>query len=348
MSAYSILGLPEGASKEDARRAYRRLALLYHPDRNSSPEAQRKFIEITEAYQEIAEGKRPKSSFNIYDFYQPVNTNPRYRTAEERERLRQEWAKEYAKQELEEYLAGVESFKKSRYYPLMIVFFHVIRIFFFIVGAFLCMIPFIALLNGSHAGVLFTGLITIPPGLFIIKSGQDAFLDLRPYYRGHKNTESPKEPKKGFFSRKLPGLDFSHSRPQKVLIMIPALFTFLLFADYFLPQRTTHEEVIKNTSYGARIVTEHFSIRASRDGAVYPGNNVIIEYTPIFHTVLTYTNEEGEQFYPPQSIYSGMGIFLPVILILCWMGWATGNPNEADGLTVVTFGFMLLVFLFFM
>ncbi|RYD71844.1 MAG: molecular chaperone DnaJ, partial [Sphingobacteriales bacterium] len=36
MNAYEILGVPEGATKEEIKRAYRQKAFQYHPDKNSS------------------------------------------------------------------------------------------------------------------------------------------------------------------------------------------------------------------------------------------------------------------------------------------------------------------------
>ncbi|CAE8630329.1 unnamed protein product [Polarella glacialis] len=48
---YRVLGLKLGARASCARKAYRQLALRFHPDKNlDSPEATRKFQEITEAY----------------------------------------------------------------------------------------------------------------------------------------------------------------------------------------------------------------------------------------------------------------------------------------------------------
>lgn len=50
---YEILGLAKGASKEEIKKAYRNLALKYHPDRVSpdkKKEAEEKFKEISEAY----------------------------------------------------------------------------------------------------------------------------------------------------------------------------------------------------------------------------------------------------------------------------------------------------------
>lgn len=49
---YEILGLAKNASKDDIRKAYRRLAMKYHPDRNpDSKEAEEKFKEVKEAYE---------------------------------------------------------------------------------------------------------------------------------------------------------------------------------------------------------------------------------------------------------------------------------------------------------
>jgi DnaJ-class molecular chaperone len=47
---YGILGLRKGASKKEIQEAYRRLALLFHPDRNKDGNAEERFKEISEAY----------------------------------------------------------------------------------------------------------------------------------------------------------------------------------------------------------------------------------------------------------------------------------------------------------
>ena len=48
---YEILGVPRDATSDEIKRAYRKLAMTYHPDRNNgSREAEDRFKEITEAY----------------------------------------------------------------------------------------------------------------------------------------------------------------------------------------------------------------------------------------------------------------------------------------------------------
>ncbi|MEM3095584.1 MAG: J domain-containing protein [Nitrososphaerota archaeon] len=62
---YEILGVPRNASKEEIKRAYRRLALQYHPDRNKSPDAEEKFKEISEAYAVLSDDEKRR----LYDMY---------------------------------------------------------------------------------------------------------------------------------------------------------------------------------------------------------------------------------------------------------------------------------------
>ena len=47
---YEVLELSKGASDDDIKKAYRKLAKKYHPDLNKAPDAADKFKEVQEAY----------------------------------------------------------------------------------------------------------------------------------------------------------------------------------------------------------------------------------------------------------------------------------------------------------
>ncbi len=52
---YQVLGVSKDASPEQLKKAYRRLAHKYHPDRNSASDAEEKFKEAAEAYEVLAD-----------------------------------------------------------------------------------------------------------------------------------------------------------------------------------------------------------------------------------------------------------------------------------------------------
>ncbi len=50
---YNVLGVPRSASKEEIKKAYRRLAHKYHPDKSGGDE--QRFKEVNEAYQVLSD-----------------------------------------------------------------------------------------------------------------------------------------------------------------------------------------------------------------------------------------------------------------------------------------------------
>ncbi|KAG7497970.1 hypothetical protein JOB18_046642 [Solea senegalensis] len=55
---YDILGVPQDATERQIKKAFHKLALKYHPDRNKGPDAESKFREIAEAYETLSDDKR--------------------------------------------------------------------------------------------------------------------------------------------------------------------------------------------------------------------------------------------------------------------------------------------------
>lgn len=67
---YKILGVEETASADAIKKAYRKLARTYHPDRNpDQPEAEERFKEIQEAYDTLSDAKKRKQ-------YDAMRKNP--------------------------------------------------------------------------------------------------------------------------------------------------------------------------------------------------------------------------------------------------------------------------------
>ncbi len=62
---YDVLGVARTASDDVIKKAYRKLALQFHPDRNKAPEATERFKEATEAYQVLSDTEKR----SMYDRY---------------------------------------------------------------------------------------------------------------------------------------------------------------------------------------------------------------------------------------------------------------------------------------
>lgn len=75
---YDVLGVPKNASDEEIKKAYRKLAMKYHPDRNqgdAAKDAEAKFKEAKEAYEMLSDGDKRTA----YDQYGHAGVDPNMR-----------------------------------------------------------------------------------------------------------------------------------------------------------------------------------------------------------------------------------------------------------------------------
>lgn len=82
---YQVLGVERGASQDDVKRAYRRLARKYHPDVSKEPDAEARFKEVREAY-EVLKDPEKRAAYDQFgenwkagqDFQPPPDWEPRH------------------------------------------------------------------------------------------------------------------------------------------------------------------------------------------------------------------------------------------------------------------------------
>lgn len=72
MNHYQILGIKETASKDEIKKAYRKLALTSHPDKNKSSNAAEQFRAVNEAYKVLKDDRKRE----FYDRFDLPNSKP--------------------------------------------------------------------------------------------------------------------------------------------------------------------------------------------------------------------------------------------------------------------------------
>ena len=182
MSYYhNILGIRPGASKEELKKAYRKKALLFHPDKNKAADAHEKFVEITMAYEYLMKGT------TFINTYSPTNDSSYSATVSAREeeaykewqRQAKEKAERQAKYRYEKFKKENEAFKRSVMYPLVVL---MTSFSIFLTGAFALFffsLPFVAIYNQASWWVILVALLFSPPSFFWYLTCKGLIADLK-------------------------------------------------------------------------------------------------------------------------------------------------------------------------
>jgi hypothetical protein len=166
---YHVLELNPGASDIEIKKAYRRLARKYHPDVNPAPDAEDRFIEITEAYESLLE-KKPYSAQFVFEHEEPVF---------DREEQRRERARQYARRRYEEFQQMTTEFREAWYYgPLKFIRYGIIYLLY-VVALGMLLSPFLAWFITRNS------IVTFGFGFLAIISSQ-VYVLARTIYNGTK------------------------------------------------------------------------------------------------------------------------------------------------------------------
>jgi len=156
---FKILGLEKTASQEEIKKAYRFLAKKYHPDVSSEPDAGKKFIQITEAY-EILTNQKVLETLKII----AENEEERKRSYEYFKKRAREVAKQAAEMKYERLKKEHEAFQQSGMYDLFLLINYISHVLLIFVTIFLFGFPvYIAVKTGFYglfffliAGIILT------------------------------------------------------------------------------------------------------------------------------------------------------------------------------------------------
>lgn len=99
---YSVLGISSRASITEVKKAYRKLVLQYHPDQNKSESAEQTFIEITEAYEVLADPNKRAEYDQLYHWFYETASPKGKEVQTETATKQNEWT-EYGHKKAKEY-----------------------------------------------------------------------------------------------------------------------------------------------------------------------------------------------------------------------------------------------------
>lgn len=134
---YKILGVPKSATTAQIKKAYRKLALKWHPDKNQSPQAEEMFIKINEAYSLLSDEHKRRQ----FDRGSRVRTTRQKSNYDEWVKREQDNARAQARQEAR---MRFEAYKKTQYNNELATFLLGLWVLWFMFGLLAISIAYIA------------------------------------------------------------------------------------------------------------------------------------------------------------------------------------------------------------
>ena len=149
---YDILNLNKNATTEEIKKSYRKLAFESHPDRNKDPNANEKFLKISEAYEILKDNEKRKNYDKYFfnnDFSLKENVEKQMRDAEHK-------AEEYSHMSYEKFVLNLQEEMK-----VLINYVPNFGCLFFLIIGFCVSVYFFIKISIDNPDLTFVGLINI-------------------------------------------------------------------------------------------------------------------------------------------------------------------------------------------
>ncbi|MFC2080591.1 J domain-containing protein [Bacteroidota bacterium] len=181
---YRILGLENKATKDDIKSAYRLLAKKFHPDVSDEPDAGKRFIEISEAYEFLM-------NRNIIDDMDAsfMDATERRFTYEYFAQRARENAKRAAEMKYERLRNEHEAFQKSGMYDILLLLNYALHGFLVLLSVFIMVFPVYIAIKELFFGLFFFYI----PGIFLIAyiySERRRFFRLGTFYYNYQEIKN--------------------------------------------------------------------------------------------------------------------------------------------------------------
>ncbi len=186
---YQILDLKVNATKEEIKRAFRERALLFHPDKNHSPDASEIFQQIFEAYEVLSDENKRKIYDGFFFHSEELTGRDTYKGQDEWKETSKRKAEEYSKMKYSEFqesglFKDIEFMVKNTPTVLAIVG----MVFMVIcVGVLISMLGNV---NGDPGVILFAFILFAGIGISLFVIAKHDFENLnrkRKIYKKHEN-----------------------------------------------------------------------------------------------------------------------------------------------------------------